>query len=223
MKAPSVGELLLVFIACSCCAHVVVCSSLPGNETDRLSLLEFKKAISADPQQSLNSWNESTHFCSWEGVLCRAKAPLRVTSLNLTDCGLAGNISPSIANLTFLKSLSLGKNSFFGEIPASLGHLHRLHTLVLSYNKLQGRIPDLANCSNLRSLWLDRNNLVGKIPNLPPRLQELMLHVNNLSGTIPPSLGNITTLTKFGCAFNNVEGNIPTEFESLPGLISQYQ
>lgn len=218
MKAPSVGELLLVFIACSCCAHVVVCSSLPGNETDRLSLLEFKKAISADPQQSLNSWNESTHFCSWEGVLCRAKAPLRVTSLNLTDCGLAGNISPSIANLTFLKSLSLGKNSFFGEIPASLGHLHRLHTLVLSYNKLQGRIPDLANCSNLRSLWLDRNNLVGKIPNLPPRLQELMLHVNNLSGTIPPSLGNITTLTKFGCAFNNVEGNIPTEFESLPGL-----
>uniref|UniRef100_A0A0D9XPJ4 Receptor kinase-like protein Xa21 n=1 Tax=Leersia perrieri TaxID=77586 RepID=A0A0D9XPJ4_9ORYZ len=215
---PTPSELISMQEAAANYAHIVLCASLPGNETDRLSLLEFKKAISVDPQKSLNSWNDSTHFCSWEGVLCRAKSPLRVTSLNLTNRGLAGHISPSIANLTFLKYLSLGKNSFFGEIPTTLGLLHRLQTLILSYNKLQGRIPDLANCSSLKLLWLDRNNLNGKFPNLPPRLQELMLHVNNLSGTIPPSLGNITTLTKFGCAFNNIEGNIPTEFAKLTKL-----
>jgi len=73
---------VLVLVAFS--IHVVTCSTTPGNQTDRQSLLEFKKAISLDLQQALVSWNDSTHFCNWEGVMCRTRSR-RVTNLDLAN------------------------------------------------------------------------------------------------------------------------------------------
>jgi hypothetical protein len=94
MKPAATGQLLLVLMAFSV-VHTVTCTVTPGHEiqTDRLSLLEFKKGISLDPQQALASWNDSTHFCSWEGVMCRATSS-RVTDLDLGNRGLVGQISP---------------------------------------------------------------------------------------------------------------------------------
>ncbi|EEE51730.1 hypothetical protein OsJ_33135 [Oryza sativa Japonica Group] len=193
-----------------------MCTSLYGNETDRLSLLEFKKAISLDPQQALMSWNDSTYFCSWEGVLCRVKTPHRPISLNLTNQGLVGQISPSLGNLTFLKFLFLDTNSFTGEIPLSLGHLHHLRTIYLSNNTLEGAIPDFTNCSSLKALWLNGNHLVGQlINNFPPKLQVLTLASNNFTGTIPSSFANITELRNLNFASNNIKGNIPNEFSNF--------
>uniref|UniRef100_A0A453HLL9 Protein kinase domain-containing protein n=1 Tax=Aegilops tauschii subsp. strangulata TaxID=200361 RepID=A0A453HLL9_AEGTS len=83
MKITTIMQFILGLIVCN--GHVIICGSLYGNETDQLSLLEFKDAITLDPKQSLMSWNDSTHSCSWEGVHCRMKNPYRVTSLNLTN------------------------------------------------------------------------------------------------------------------------------------------
>ncbi|CAD6254508.1 unnamed protein product [Miscanthus lutarioriparius] len=199
------------------CTQGVTCS-FNGNYTDKVSLLEFKNSIS-DPRQSLISWNDSTHLCSWEGVQCSVKHPLRVTSLRLINQGLVGPISPSLGNLTFLKVLILSANSLVGEIPPSLGHLHRLQILNLSNNTLQGTIPSLLNCSNLKGLFLEVNQLAGQIPeHLPFGLQKLALAVNNLTGNIPSSLANITTLNTFTCMCNNIKGNIPNEFTKLSAL-----
>uniref|UniRef100_A0A0E0BFW8 Receptor kinase-like protein Xa21 n=1 Tax=Oryza glumipatula TaxID=40148 RepID=A0A0E0BFW8_9ORYZ len=211
MKFIEPGKFLLVFLVCS--AHVVICSS-SGNETDRLSLLEFKNAITLDPQQALMSWNDSNHVCSWEGVKCRVKAPHRVISLDLSGQGLVGSISPSLGNLTFLRYINLQENLIAGQIPLSLGHLHHLKDLYLSNNTLQGQIPDFANCSNLRTLSLNGNHLLGQVPTdarLPPNLYSLRISYNKLSGTIPPSLFNITTLTKLGIGCNQINGKIPRE------------
>ena len=152
MKAAAIGRFLLVLMAWS--VYVVTCSSkntTPGNKTDRLSLLEFKNSISLDPQQALASWNDSTHFCNWEGVSCRTMSN-HVTNLDLGNRGLVGQISPSLGNLTFLKHLSLATNRFSGQIPAALGQLHRLQTLYLSNNTLHGVIPTFQNCSSLQKL-----------------------------------------------------------------------
>ncbi|XP_037404074.1 receptor kinase-like protein Xa21 [Triticum dicoccoides] len=222
MKVTTLGQLLLLILVTFSAQYVVVIgssSSVHGNETDRLSLLGFKDAISLDPQQALMSWNDSTHFCDWEGVVCRVKAPPRVTSLNLTGRGLVGHISPSLGNLTFLQSLALTENTLAGEIPSSLGHMHRLETLHLNRNTLQGRIPSFANCSKLKELDVSVNNLVGQFPgDLPPRLHMLQVSFNNLTGIIPASLGNITTLVFISCAHNRIKGNIPSEFAGLSGL-----
>ncbi|XP_052136888.1 probable LRR receptor-like serine/threonine-protein kinase At3g47570 [Oryza glaberrima] len=217
MKIIIIGLCLLVIMASS--VVQIMCNSLYGNGTDRLSLLEFRKAISLDAQQALMSWNDSNYFCSWEGVLCRVKTPHRVISLNLTNRGLEGQISPALGNMTFLKFLSLSSNSFRGEIPLSLGHLHHLESLYLSNNTLQGDIPDFTNCSNLKSLWLSRNHLVGQFnSNFPPRLQDLILTSNNITGTIPSSLANITSLQRLSIADNSIKGNIPHEFAGFPML-----
>uniref|UniRef100_A0A0E0MCY5 Receptor kinase-like protein Xa21 n=1 Tax=Oryza punctata TaxID=4537 RepID=A0A0E0MCY5_ORYPU len=214
MKVSVIGPVLLLLMACS--SVQILSSSLSGNETDKLSLLEFKKAITLDPQQALISWNDSTHLCIWEGVLCRKKTPLRVVSLDLSNRGLVGQISPSLANLTFLKFLFLDTNSFTGDIPSSLGHLHHLQTLYLSNNTLEGVIPDLTNCSNLKALWLNGNRLVGQMNiNFPPQLQELALAYNNLTGTIPPSFANFTELRKLSFSHNNIKGSIPNEFSNF--------
>ncbi|OEL29117.1 putative receptor-like protein kinase [Dichanthelium oligosanthes] len=206
------------FVLLACCTQVVICSS-SGNYTDMLTLLDFKNQISLDPQQALMSWNDSTHFCSWKGVRCSVKNPRRVTSLNLTNQGLVGQISPSLGNLTFLKILVLSANSFSGEIPMSLGHMHHLQILYLNNNTLQGKIPALANCSNLKELSLSWNQLTGQIPvDFPNRLQSLLLAANNLTGTIPASLANTTMLQLFSCAKNNIEGNIPNEVANLKAL-----
>lgn len=215
----TVGQFLLLLMACN--AHVAV-GSFNGSQADRISLLEFKKAISDDPQRVFMSWNDSIHFCSWEGVLCRLKNPHRVTSLDLGGRGLVGTISPSLGNLTFLKYLFLPNNGFIGEIPPSLGHLRRIQYLCLSNNTLQGQTPDFANCSSLKKLWLDGNHFVGQMPilldNMPTRLQYLQISRNNLTGTIPPSIGNFTTLAWFYATYNQIHGEIPSQIGNLPVL-----
>ncbi|KAL6653286.1 hypothetical protein ACP70R_008864 [Stipagrostis hirtigluma subsp. patula] len=217
MLSTTVGHFLLVLLASA--AQIVISNSLYGNETDRLSLLDFKKAISLDPQQALMSWNDSTHFCHWEGVHCRVRNPGRVSSLNLRNRGLVGNISPSLGNLTYLKHLFLETNMFSGQIPPSLGQLRQLHTLVLANNTLQGIIPSFANCSDLKMLVLYNNNLVGQTPiDWPHHLEHLELSRNNLTGTIPTSLANITTLNVLACSSNNIEGTIPNELGRLRNL-----
>ncbi|KAL6641992.1 hypothetical protein ACP70R_020173 [Stipagrostis hirtigluma subsp. patula] len=218
MEIAAVRQFVLLLMACS--AHVVI-GSFNGSETDRISLLEFKKLVSHDPQQVLMSWNDSTHFCNWEGIWCRMKNPRRVTSLNLSDRGLVGTISPAIGNLTFLSYLRLADNGFTGQIPPSLGHLRRIRYLYLSNNTLQGDIPDFANCSNLKVLWLNGNHLLGEMPryaSLPPYLEELQISRNKLTGTIPPSISNITTLIHLSITFNNINGEIPSDIGKLPNL-----
>ncbi|CAM0878478.1 unnamed protein product [Alopecurus aequalis] len=218
MEVSTVRWLLLLVLVAST-AHVVICSSSYGNQTDRLSLLGFKNAISIDPQQVFMSWNDSTHFCNWKGVLCRVRTPRRVTSLNLTSRGLVGHISPSLGNLSFLHSLALTGNALTGDIPSSLGHLHRLRKIRLSNNTLQGRIPSFTNCSELRVLDVSHNNLVGQFPtDLPLYLQVLWTSHNNLIGTVPASLANITTLTSISCADNHIKGTIPSEFAYFSSL-----
>ncbi|CAM0878642.1 unnamed protein product [Alopecurus aequalis] len=220
MDVTTTGRLLLLVLV-ACGAHAIVCSSssLHGNETDLLSLLAFKDAIGLDPHQVFMSWNDSTHFCNWEGVMCSVKTPHRVTSLNLTSGGLVGIISPSIANLSFLHSLALTENTLTGEIPPSLGHLRRLRTLRLSNNTLQGRIPSFTNSSNLWLLDVSNNNLAGQFPvDFPPRLEVLDVSFNNLTGAIPASLANITTLNTISCPSNHIDGNIPGELADLSSL-----
>jgi hypothetical protein len=41
---------------------------LSENQTDHLTLLQFKDSISNDPNGVLDSWNSSTHFCNWHGI-----------------------------------------------------------------------------------------------------------------------------------------------------------
>ena len=70
-------------------------------------------------------------------------------------------------------------------------------------------------------LGLDSNNLSGSIPaelgNLTS-LEDLSLDDNNLSGPIPAELGNLTSLENLHIPRNNLSGSIPAELGNLTSL-----
>ena len=68
-------------------------------------------------------------------------------------------------------------------------------------------------------LW--ENNLIGSIPadlgNLTS-LNLLALHINQLNGSIPMELGNLSNLTELALWENQLSGEIPSELSGLPNL-----
>ena len=167
-------------------------STLLGNESDRLALLDLKKRITEDPLSVMSSWNHSIHFCSWVGITCH-RATQRVLILDLEDKQLVGSIPPSIGNLTRLIEISLGSNEFHGEIPQELGRLRTLESLNLSSNSLGGKIStNMSHCTQLRVFDLDTNEIIGSIPRQLSSwlsLTVLQLRKNILSGMEPSQVG----------------------------------
>ncbi|XP_050156191.1 probable LRR receptor-like serine/threonine-protein kinase At3g47570 [Malus sylvestris] len=197
------------------------CFAFPGNETDRLALLEIKASITHDPFKVLTSWNETIHFCSWHGVTC-GRRHKRVTSLSLRSLKLAGSISPHVGNLSFLRVIDLQNNSLGHEIPPEFSRLHRLQHLRLNNNSLSGEIPtNLSRCSQLLRLGIGFNVLMGKIPKelgLLSKLKYFSIHSNHFTGGVPTSFSNLSSLEMFSASTNNLSGTVPDIFGRMTNL-----
>ncbi|XP_065024114.1 receptor-like protein EIX1 [Musa acuminata AAA Group] len=99
--------------------------------------------------------------------------------------------------LSLVTSIDLSNNNLSGEIPKELTKLHGLHFLNLSNNHLTGAIPEnIGSMEQLESLDLSMNNLTGDIPSSISSLNflsHLNLSHNNLSGRIPTAGGQMST------------------------------
>ncbi|KAJ4717965.1 protein kinase family protein [Melia azedarach] len=98
----------------------------------------------------------------WQGLNCSYNDydPPKITSLNLSSSGLAGEICPYISGLTSIESLDLSNNSLTGTVPEFLSQLSFLTFLNLTGNKLEGSIPTVLmerKKTGLLSLSVDRN------------------------------------------------------------------
>ncbi len=74
---------------------------------------------------------------------------------------------------------------------------------------------------HITDIQLDGNNLTGTIP--PeigdlPMLEGLSLGANQLSGSIPPEIGNLTNLIGLNLAINQLDGSVPPELGNLVNL-----
>jgi receptor kinase-like protein len=240
-------EAIALFFSLFFCSHALVSLGSSNATGDELALLSFKSMLSGPSEISLASWNTSSHFCSWKGVVCGRRHPDRVVALRLSSFSLSGRISPFLGNLSFLQKLELDNNQLVGTIPPELGRLSKLQELNLSANLLQGSIPvamgdytnlmvlDLSNnqlqgeiptvigasLKNLVHLYLRKNLLTGVIPQSLaelPSIEFLFLSYNNLDGEIPSALGNLTNLFNIDLSDNKLSGVIPSSFGMLPNL-----
>nr|XP_043637035.1 probable LRR receptor-like serine/threonine-protein kinase At3g47570 [Erigeron canadensis] len=208
----------IVFV-CVLCS--VSCSVIDREETDRLALLSFKEHITLDPNQTMRSWNDSTHFCNWTGIVCGQKHK-RVVVLNLWSWGLSGSISPAIGNLSFLRVFLFHNNHFTGNLPQEVGRLSKLRRLGLNQNSLTGKIPlNLSRCLNLVELDIGGNNFTGIFPKefeSLTKLKSIILDKNNLAGQIPKFIGNFTSLKQISAKACNYYGSIPDTLGQLSNL-----
>lgn len=215
-------KFLCVFLLLCPFSLALVSLGSTTNSTDELALLSFKSMVSSSPPSLLGSWNSSSHFCSWPGVVCGHRHPDRVVALSMGSFNLSGRISPSLGNLSFLTELNLADNQLVGGIPGELGHLARLQLLNVTRNYLQGSIPvTLGGCTKLKVLDLSANRLQGEIPwplDSFPSIEYLYLYKNRLSGDIPPSLGNLTNLQQLELHENMLSGAIPSSLGMLSSL-----
>ncbi|XP_025885148.1 probable LRR receptor-like serine/threonine-protein kinase At5g45780 isoform X2 [Solanum lycopersicum] len=127
------------------------------------ALMSMKNKM-RDEYHVLDGWDiNSVDPCTWYMVGCSSEG--FVISLEMASMGLSGTLSPSIGNLTHLRTMLLQNNHLSGPIPAEIGQLTELLTLDLSGNQFDGGIPRaLGRLVYLNYLRLSRNRLSGQIP-----------------------------------------------------------
>ncbi|KAK7821968.1 putative lrr receptor-like serine/threonine-protein kinase [Quercus suber] len=95
-----------------------------------------------DESNVMNGWDiNSVDPCTWNMVVCSTEG--FVVSLEMASVGLSGTLSPSIANLSHLQTMRLGKNNLSGQIPKLVANLSGLSFLDLSYNNFSGPTPKI--------------------------------------------------------------------------------
>lgn len=105
-----------------------------------------------------------------------------------------------LGRLTKLETLELSGNEFSGQLPTTLGNLHR---------SLKG------------FLGLDKNRFKGSIPSQLFRLtavDTLSLAHNKLSMPLPTEMGGMTGLTSLFLGNNKIRGSLPSELGNLVNL-----
>eukprot|EP01018_Ginkgo_biloba_P002947 Gb_32031 [translate_table: standard] len=149
--------------------------------------------------------------------------------LNLWGNQLSGNIPKSLFNCTKLRFLFLRDNLLEGTVPIEVGKLLLLERLKLHNNQFVSGsattlpfLSALTNCSLLQQITLDDNKFSGVLPlsmgHLSNKLTILSLANNNFGGSIPPHIGNLTSLTWLRLDGNLFTGSIPPEFKKLSML-----
>lgn len=113
------------------------------------------------------------------------------------------------------------RNMMIGSIPVEIGHLPLLAEFSVTFTSIGGKIPDFSNTTALTTLDLGANELEGviTIEHLLVSLQFLDLAYNRLTGPVPPSISNLSSLLLLLMQYNDFEGSIPREF----GLCSKLQ
>ncbi|KAH9668120.1 Receptor-like protein 15 [Citrus sinensis] len=139
--------------------------------------------------------------------------------LDVSNNNFQGRIPLEIGDiLPSLKVFNISMNALDSSIPSSFD---------LSYNRLNGSIPDLVDgLSQLSHLILAHNNL--EVKNIAytyqgrvvSYLSGLDLSCNKLIGHIPPQIGNLTRIQTLNLSHNELIRTIPSTFSNLKHIES---
>ncbi|KAF3946806.1 hypothetical protein CMV_026967 [Castanea mollissima] len=141
--------------------------------------------------------------------------------LYLKSNQLSGKLPNYWNELPNLQVVDISYNHLHGKIPRSMGFLSSLSILVLSNNHLNGEMPStLQNCS-LLSIDLGGNHLSGNLPSwIVPNILILRLRSNLFNGIIPREWCGLSFLHILDIAQNNLFGSIPDCLYNLTTLDS---
>ncbi|XP_021288569.1 receptor-like protein 12 [Herrania umbratica] len=204
----------------------------------RAALLEFKNTISLGDCRTfssypkINSWNESTDCCSWDGVSCH-KVTGHVIGIDLSESCLNGTLpaNSNLFHLQGLQRLNLAWNDFNGSISSKLfNQFVSLTHLNLSYNSFSDLIPyeisllsklvslDLSWSGGYHNLRFDSQGFEMLAQNLI-ELRNLILDCVDMSDVAVPSFLNLTSsLECLSVKECQLHGEFASELFRLPYL-----
>ena len=175
-----------------------------------------------DNWSSGTTWFLSPSVCGWGSRNLKCNGSGLVQNINLFNSTLQGTIPAELGALTALTSLILGSNELESSIPSEIGRLTALEVLYLGDNQLTSSIPlELGQLTGLTYLDLYLNQLTARIPaelGQLTMLTALYLDFNQLSDTIPSQLGQLTELVSMSLYGNEMNGSIPSELGQLTAL-----
>jgi serine/threonine protein kinase/Leucine-rich repeat (LRR) protein len=144
---------------------------------------------------------------------------LNVVHILLDNNQLTGELPPEISNAPKLLIIQLDNNKFASNatIPPSWANISTLLKLSLRNCGLAGTIPELGGLPLLEVLDLSYNNLNGTIPNqtaFPANLTSIDMSNNQLTGQVPDSIGNLQYLQILNLRSNRLSGVVPNNIGS---------
>ncbi|KAL5981688.1 hypothetical protein ACLOJK_015751 [Asimina triloba] len=132
--------------------------------------------------------------------------PPSLQSLRLWGNRLSGQLSEfHNSSSSLLYHIDLSQNQLQGMLPRSITQLTKLEVLILDYNYFT-TVPDMnifTSFKNLSYLDLSSNKLEGSLPIPPPSIIVFRFADNHLSGEIPISICNSSSLDTFDISGNN--------------------
>ncbi|KAL6206198.1 hypothetical protein ACLB2K_023447 [Fragaria x ananassa] len=151
------------------------------------------------------------------GMWLRSQTEL--THLRLRNTGISDSI-PEEWFLTISSKLTcvdLSNNQIRGKLPFHMNS-PSLYYIDLNHNEFEGPLPQWSSPASY--LDLRSNSFSGPIPSnydqLLPNLEELSLSDNNLSGSIPPSLCNMSSLRFLILRSNHLSGDFSRAWSTWP-------
>ncbi|XP_068322386.1 probable leucine-rich repeat receptor-like serine/threonine-protein kinase At3g14840 [Pyrus communis] len=109
--------------------------------------------------------------------------------LRISDLKSGDSKFPPLSRMIYMQRLMLRSCHLYGPIPAYMAAMTDLKILDLSFNRLEGNIPNMTALSNLQWIYLTSNSFTGSIPAwiLTNTRTETDLSYNNFSQTSEPT------------------------------------
>lgn len=166
-------------------------------------------------------WDIDRPLETWCGVTLDEQN--RVVALKIDNWNLNGQLPAELGDLSELRTLLISSNkNLTGTVPPELAKLQKLEFLCLSGNRLTGSIPpELGYLKVLKVLRLDNNLFGGEVPEeifLLENLEKLRLHGNRLSGTITNRFGCLPNLKELILFPNDFSRGIPPELKRFKSI-----
>ncbi|KAE8656285.1 Leucine-rich repeat receptor-like protein kinase family protein [Hibiscus syriacus] len=222
---------LLLFLTLHACF-----SDVQSNSTaEALALLNWKASLhsltnpSVLPSWTVSSGSELANPCRWFGIHCKGHSVFRI---NLTSYGVVGDFRAfPFSSLPNLEELDLSINGFFRAI--RLKSINSLNSPTLICHTMICLVKSLIKLE----LYIDTNQVTGPIPSgrstlLYLRAYETMtdfirklavigfprVESNQLNGSVPSSLANLSNLQTLFLRENRLSGPIPREIGNFMNM-----
>ena len=143
--------------------------------------------------KSTNWINRNVDICIWFGITCNENKKVR--------------------------KIELRSNGLVGEIPQDLFHLRDLEELLIDGNRISFDFHSIGNARSLVKLDLSRTDLkILTGIEKATKLTEVILTSNDLYGTFPSEILQLTKLELLHMDLNSLQGDLPVDLKLLSNL-----